>query len=300
MRFVLVLVAGLCMASAAWGQERSYFGFQLGMSEAQARAAAPGQTWSGAIEPGAVSNLYGRSPRFIGGLVFMPILQFSDGRLSGVTMYTAGPHAAERCRDLLQTVVVNFEREFGAFDGGPGAEEYYGEAETRVTERGSRLRFYAHPQLGDLGFAASTRGELVEARSRYLESPTSDRLPCTASIDVSPPPAPLPPEPSAAALEAAPMLERSQWVERPGGADFARVYPPMALDLGIEGRVVLDCLVQEGGRLLCAAATEEPADIGFGEAARALAPAFRIAEAIDGAPTLGMRVRIPIRFNVAQ
>ncbi len=123
MRFVLVVLAGLCIAGAAWGQARSYFGFQLGMTEAEARAAASGQAWSGAVRPGAVSSLYGRSPRIIGGLRFIPMLQFSDGRLSGVTMLTADAYGQDRCRALLQTMVVNFEREFGAFDGAPGAEE---------------------------------------------------------------------------------------------------------------------------------------------------------------------------------
>ncbi|HRP10723.1 MAG TPA: energy transducer TonB, partial [Terricaulis sp.] len=106
---------------------------------------------------------------------------------------------------------------------------------------------------------------------------------------VDPPPAP--PTPS--------VITDPTWVQRPDGRDFARHYPPRALDRGQEGRVTLDCIVNADGRISCTVTSEEPSGWGFGEAAIRISRSFRMAPATrDGAPTSGGRVRVPIRFNV--
>lgn len=89
-----------------------------------------------------------------------------------------------------------------------------------------------------------------------------------------------------------------EWLERPTGADFARHYPPAALKEGIGGRVQLNCIVLADGRLNCEVLNEEPQGHGFGDAALAVAQAFRMAQTSpDGQPTEGGRVRIPLRFH---
>jgi TonB family protein len=103
--------------------------------------------------------------------------------------------------------------------------------------------------------------------------------------------------PSRAILDAAPLIERAEWIETPDGSDFARYYPTNALERGTGGRVVLECIVASEGRLQCAVLEEEPANNDFGLAALGIAQSFRMAEQIDGLPTAGKRIRVPISFR---
>jgi TonB family protein len=104
--------------------------------------------------------------------------------------------------------------------------------------------------------------------------------------------------PDRATLDAATLIERAQWIERPTAQSFARHYPGGALERGVSGRVVLECIVAADGRLQCAVIEEDPAGEGFGLAALGIAQDFRMAHEIDGQTTAGKRVRVPIRFNV--
>ena len=63
-------------------------------------------------------------------------------------------------------------------------------------------------------------------------------------------------------------ITQPRWLEQPNARTFARYYPPRALDRGIGGRVLLDCMVGDDGRIGCNVASEDPAGMGFGEAAR--------------------------------
>src|SRR5262245_6400469 len=90
------------------------------------------------------------------------------------------------------------------------------------------------------------------------------------------------------------------WVERPGAQDFARLYPLGAIHDGVEGRVNLDCTVRPDHRLDCTIASEEPVGRGFGQATLRLAEKFRMADQTrQGQDTVGGRVRVPIRWNIA-
>jgi TonB family protein len=103
--------------------------------------------------------------------------------------------------------------------------------------------------------------------------------------------------PSRAELDAAPLIQPAQWIERPNAQAFANHYPEDALLRRLEGRVALECLVVAEGRLRCAITEEDPADAGFGLAALGIAQDFRMAAEIDGQPTTGKRVRVALRFN---
>ncbi|MCR5878857.1 hypothetical protein [Phenylobacterium sp. J367] len=67
-------------------------------------------------------------------------------------------------------------------------------------------------------------------------------------------------------------------------------------------RVAYICTAQEGGALTdCALDREEPAGQGYGQAALALMPKFRVgAWSADGQPTYGAKVRVPIRYELKQ
>jgi len=111
--------------------------------------------------------------------------------------------------------------------------------------------------------------------------------PTPIPVAVDPPPAP--PTPS--------VLTGVTWLERPNGNDYARFYPPRAMDRGQEGRVVLDCLVSGDGRISCSVISEDPPNWGFGDASLRIARQFRIApQTADGRPTTGGRVRQTIRW----
>jgi periplasmic protein TonB len=113
--------------------------------------------------------------------------------------------------------------------------------------------------------------------------------PTPIPVAVDPPPAP--PTPS--------VITNPQWVERPSGRDFARYYPPRALEREQEGMVRLSCLVAADGRISCTVTSEEPPGWGFGDAALRISRHFRMAPATrDGVPTSGGRVNVPIRFNL--
>lgn len=103
--------------------------------------------------------------------------------------------------------------------------------------------------------------------------------------------------PTQAELDSAVLVERVPWATRPNAQSFMRYYPVSALEQGVAGRVVLDCLVGEDGALRCAVAEETPSGQGFGLAALGMSREFRVA-AESIAESAGRRVRVPIGFSV--
>jgi protein TonB len=113
--------------------------------------------------------------------------------------------------------------------------------------------------------------------------------PTPIPVAVDPPPAP----------PAAAVLSGMVWLQRPSSQDFNRFYPSRAMEREQEGRVVLDCLVDAGGRISCSVASEDPTGWGFGEAAIRISRSFRAAaQTSDGRPTSGGRARVPITFRL--
>lgn len=92
-------------------------------------------------------------------------------------------------------------------------------------------------------------------------------------------------------------IERPRWLERP--RDLARYYPRRAVTRGMEGEVVLDCLVSTAGRLSCGVLSETPSGWAFAEAAlriaadHRMAPAMRNGEAVEGR----YRMRVPFELE---
>ncbi len=104
--------------------------------------------------------------------------------------------------------------------------------------------------------------------------------------------------PQRAALDAATLLEDPQFTARPDGPTFVRYYPPTALNRGIGGQVVLECLIVAEGALHCAITDESPEGYDFGLASLGIARSFRVEPIVNGEPTIGKRVRIPITFRL--
>jgi protein TonB len=112
------------------------------------------------------------------------------------------------------------------------------------------------------------------------------------NVAIAPPPAP--PAPPA-------VIVNPDWLTRPGPDQFSRFYPQAALDQNASGAATLACAVSASGAVHdCRVAAETPKGLGFGDAARKLAPYFKLRpQTRDGAPVDGAAIRIPIRFNLA-
>ncbi|MEQ1618797.1 MAG: energy transducer TonB, partial [Terricaulis sp.] len=90
------------------------------------------------------------------------------------------------------------------------------------------------------------------------------------------------------------------WIRRPNGADYERFWPTRAREREMEGVASLDCLVDAEGRLACTVTSEDPPNMGFGEAAVRISRQFRMnPQTVNGQPTAGgrYRLRIPFRFG---
>lgn len=94
--------------------------------------------------------------------------------------------------------------------------------------------------------------------------------------------------------------DTSLWERRPTADDFARYYPPRAVQPGVDGDVLLLCTIRADRGLDCEIAEERPEDFGFGAAAQRIAAGFLLRDAALGQPGLavGDRIRMPIRFRI--
>lgn len=97
------------------------------------------------------------------------------------------------------------------------------------------------------------------------------------------------------------VVTKPVWAAMPSAVDFQLTFPKT--ENGVNNvRVVLACTVAQGGALSdCAVAQEEPAGQGYGPGALALAPKFRVGPwSQDGQPTVGGKIRLPIRYQLTQ
>ena len=104
-----------------------------------------------------------------------------------------------------------------------------------------------------------------------------------------------------AVFKGALTITRPAWAALPTAQDFQASFPKAANGVN-QVRVVLACTVADGGALAgCTVVQEEPAGQGFGAGALALAPKFRVGPwSQDGQPTIGAKVRVPIRYQLTQ
>ena len=104
-----------------------------------------------------------------------------------------------------------------------------------------------------------------------------------------------------AVLKGAATVTKPSWAALPSAADCQASFPKAENGIN-KVRVVLACTVAEGGSLSgCTVEQEEPTGQGFGQGALALAPKFRVGPwSLDGEPTVGAKLRVPIRYELTQ
>ena len=93
------------------------------------------------------------------------------------------------------------------------------------------------------------------------------------------------------------VIDDPRWERRPH--DLASYFPRRALERGVQGEVVLDCLVSPRGSLNCTIVSETPLNWGLGGAALRISrdyvmvPAMRDGRAVEGR----YRMRVPFRVE---
>lgn len=97
--------------------------------------------------------------------------------------------------------------------------------------------------------------------------------------------------------QSAAVVGKPSWAAIPSGDMMRSAFAPLATTKTV--RVQLTCKVQAGGSLdNCAVTSEEPSAVGAGAAALSLATMFRLTTwTVDGLPTVGGTVRIPLRYE---
>ncbi|HEY3815405.1 MAG TPA: TonB family protein [Caulobacteraceae bacterium] len=107
-------------------------------------------------------------------------------------------------------------------------------------------------------------------------------------------PWPEPPRPKAPSVITGP-----DWIRLPTQDQLARLYPPKALKDGVDGHTSIDCVVTDMGTLsACKLTSETPPDAGFGAAALATAPFFKMRpQTVDGQPVGGAHVVVPMAWK---
>jgi TonB family protein len=127
-----------------------------------------------------------------------------------------------------------------------------------------------------------------QPRAPSLPPPIREREPDVRQAAVAPIASP-------AVTAAPPVITAPVWLQRP--RNTARYYPREAFMQGVEGQVVLDCMVEISGLLECSIASETPSDKGFGAAALAIAAAHVMQPATQGGAPVRARYRMIVPFS---
>jgi hypothetical protein len=298
MRSIVFALAVIGIAQGASAQELEPF--RLGMTPDQARAAAPGAQWR-TEDWGDLHMLYAGPSIEVASLPLAPRLHFREGRLTRVVLAVRGLlPSATTCMSMHDLMVRDVERRVGPLDG-PAAPGEYGQTfSASTTPGGSHIRAYAHGEPAMVIAHANRRGEHWFEATAFARARSAGEVECSIELELHVEPvaaiAALTP-PTQVQLEAAVPIMAPAWDVTPNSRAFELTYPYFAIAQGISGHGVIDCLVIEGGQINCVVKEEQPAGWRFGDAALAQSRYYRIAPMVDGAPTIGKRVEVTVRFN---
>ena len=142
------------------------------------------------------------------------------------------------------------------------------------------------------GFAAAARS--LSREFRLVVDPSAMRY---GSLDVDVPFDFRDPSQSA---RPPPEIYAPRWVRAGDPEQVAALFPQAAITAGdAHGSASVDCVVAHDGSLTaCAIASEDPAGVGFGDAALRTAALMRMSVwTVQGVPVDGARITLPIRFD---
>lgn len=308
MRWGWIVLALACSApissTAQTESPPAYGGFRFGMTVDQALAVNSGLQQVPMVG-GDLTLLRGGSRFSIAGLSFSSLLAFRGGHLSTVVFQTGGAvQSGSQCTDALTPVVSTIESTVGALSGAAALNEYGVPESTQQTSLGSILRVYEFETLQHtLGFANQNGPGWISATSRAAPS---DRVPpgallCEVELEfreTAPPTFEVLQTPSAEELAKAALIERPTWRQQSSSDDTELTLPKLRTNSRIDVSVQLDCLVIAGGSLNCVVVEESPPGQWFGEFGLRMSRFYRINETVRGEPTVGRRVRLPIKVTL--
>ncbi len=293
---IIAAACTLCWATFATAQtpapEDGIGPYDFGMSVDSARATAPNASWA-LTQQGRTRVLSGGPPVIIGERLEASLTFVAD-RLHSIALSGAMDLS---CIAAVGGMVETLEPLYGVFTSmAPHAVEAGVLSAVHYSELGSEVRWREVP--GSASFAVSARYGRMNIIVRGVQQGSG----CALTVTLSPPgPSWLRQDassgPSWAELDAARSWPRPEFARRPAGDSVLRAYPLRALESGMSGLVVLDCLVTERLRLNCRTTEETPGDQGFAAAAREVMHEYRV-RAQDAPSVVGKRVRIPFNFRV--
>jgi TonB family protein len=102
------------------------------------------------------------------------------------------------------------------------------------------------------------------------------------------------------AAEKGHVIVEPDWAVKPDYHTFMRYYPAGAALYAVPARVVVDCeITAQGATADCKVVSEDPPEVGFGEASLMVARHFRFKpKTIDGRPVGGAHVKVPVNFEM--
>lgn len=293
---VLVMWAWCVAAAAQTPAEDGIGPYRFGMSVDAVRATAPNAAWRAERVSDHDTLTSGRLAT-IGPARFSTLLAFEENELVRIVLMATSPMS---CADVVPAIVAELEPAYGAFRSAPALNERGIVASLRRTEQGSEIRFRDRTadELASVHATQRRAGMfIVVAGEQDAAEPVACRMSVAFDRRL------ITPAPEYRALfERIELADTGmmEWAVRPQGADFARHYPMRALQTGVSGIGVLDCIVLESGRVDCLPAFETPSGAGFGQAAVRISESFRADISGENAAKVGNRVRIDIRFSIAR
>lgn len=298
------MLAGSASAQRAgqYGSDRdpisTYRSFRMGMSPAEARAAAPTASWrAGTARDEETEELRASASHTIGPLTFETRLGFEWDGLHRITYRYTETGEEGLCLRRHGETVLALESDLGWFRGGRPRSVVEGTAKLTVNGIGHSYRNIYRVGAREEGLAHQGRRHVEVS---YVETAAaSGARACVVEVNLHAPlilnPRVLP-APDPAALATANPITGFRWHAQPWDRQVA--YPPEALRQNLAGIGELDCIVQPQGLLACAVASEEPPGHGFGEAARSLTGQMRVKRLNEqNISTIGRRIRVPIQFG---
>jgi len=301
MRIVLACLAIAASTAVASAQEASLpengLGpYHFGMTLADAQATSQHATWR-VEQVGDGQVLSGGPSLRLGSATFTTALVFDAGALRFITLTGQTPsNCASSVRTLLEG---DLEPSFGAFSSAPGPNERGRLIGTTMTRGGSEIREVVDPIQAHAIYSSRRGGMFIEVKGDAVANGAQGcRISLGFNAQVAYSGSHLG-SISYQELDHAQTLVSAHWISRPGASAFDQYYPRPARNAGMEGRALLDCIVNADGSLRCLVANELPAGHGFGDAAIHIAPGFRVLQSDDGASAVGKRIRVSITFRLA-
>jgi hypothetical protein len=302
MRRTLTGLVAIAWISAASAQEavtsaNGLGPYHFGMTLAEAEATSQRAQWRVTNAPGG-GQILSRGPSLqVGAARFAAEFLFGDRGLRLIALTGQSP---SNCIRAVQTLLEgDLEPTFGAFGDAPGPHERGRLVGASLTASQSEIRDRIDEDGKHLVFSSRRGAMFIEVEG---VPPTSADQGCRVYLSFtanSPYAAPLMASVTYHELDSAQSLVSPRWIARPSAQSFERYYPLIAVDAALEGRTVLDCLVNADGSLRCLVAEETPTGAGFGDAALHIAQDFRVLRDEAGASAVGKRVRVPITFRLS-